>query len=205
MHLPPPSADFVPPPAGTHLAVCYRVIDLGTQLSSFQGETKHARKIMLSWELPDEKMDDGRPFSISKRYTWSSHEKASLRGDLESWRGAKFAPEEIVRFDTRTLLGKACLLGVLHNNRDGKNYANIASVMKPPKGTVAPSLVNKQVYLSLAEFDQATFDALSDGLRDTIRKSPEFAQLSRKASASDGPDEDSYGARRDDLDDEIPF
>ena len=44
MHLPKPEegGSFTPIPPGTHLGVCYRVIDLGTQMSNFQGETKTA-------------------------------------------------------------------------------------------------------------------------------------------------------------------
>lgn len=208
MYLPPPGTDFVPPPAGTHLAVCCRVIDLGTQMSNFQGESKLAHKVMISWELPDEKMEDGRPYTISKRYTFSSHEKASLRRDLESWRGAKFQPEEIAKFDIKKLLGVPCLLGVLHNSTDGKTYANIASVMKPPKGTPAPAPTNSPIYLSLAEFDQVVFDMLSDGLKDTIRKAPEYNKIKQangNAHPEDNVDPGSYGARRPDLDDEIPF
>lgn len=97
MHLPQPSdAEFELAPAGTHIAVCYRVIDLGTQETTFKGEVKHQHKILISWEIPDEKMKDGRPFTIGKRYTWSMSEKANLRNDLESWRGkftaADFGP-----------------------------------------------------------------------------------------------------------------
>ena len=78
MHMPPNSGggNFEPPPAGTHRAICYRVIDLGTQQSEYQGQTKHQRKIMLSWELVDERMPASgdypeRPFTIHQRYTLS--------------------------------------------------------------------------------------------------------------------------------------
>src|SRR6185369_10438591 len=76
MYLPAPTeSNFTPVPAGTHLGICYRVIDLGTQSTNFNGETKLAHKVLVSWEIPDEKMDDGRPFTISQSYTWSMHEK----------------------------------------------------------------------------------------------------------------------------------
>ena len=96
MFIPNPSegGSFTPVPAGSHLAVCYRIIDLGTQKVVFQNENKFLRKVMVSWELPDEKMDDGRPFVISKRYTWSMHEKATLRKHLEAWRGKGFSEED---------------------------------------------------------------------------------------------------------------
>ena len=72
MHIPAPNdKQFELPPAGTHLATCYRVVDLGTQNSNYMGQVKRQHKILLSWELPDELMADGRPFTIGQRYTWS--------------------------------------------------------------------------------------------------------------------------------------
>ena len=46
-----PIGDFKPVPAGLHLARCYRIIDLGTQRSEYDGQENHQRKIMLGWEL----------------------------------------------------------------------------------------------------------------------------------------------------------
>ena len=194
--------DFMPPPAGTHVAVCYRVIDIGTQKVEWQGQTKFQRKIMLSWELTDEKMEDGQPFSVHQRYTLSSHEKALLRHHLEAWRGqaftdAEFGPEGT--FDIKNLLGKACLLGLVHQVKEGKTYANIASIMKLPKGQKAPAPINAPVYFSLDEFEPRVFDALSEGLRKIIALSPEYAEATKIAST---PSHD-----RDEvpMDDEIPF
>ena len=90
MFLPQPTegGNFEPAPAGTHVAICYRVIDLGTQESVYNGEKKSARKVLISWELPNEEKADGKPFVISATYTWSMHEKSTLRKTLEAWRGA---------------------------------------------------------------------------------------------------------------------
>src|SRR5271168_3727728 len=92
MFLPKPSdnGNFELTPAGTFLALCYRFIDRGTQISEFMGEKKTRREVMISWELVGEVMSDGRPFSASKTYTLSMHEKATLRKDLEAWRGKAF-------------------------------------------------------------------------------------------------------------------
>ena len=74
-------------PAGNHLAVCFSVVDLGTQEIEYQGEIKRQHKIRISWELVDELMEDGRPFVVSQKYTLSSFEKATLMQHLNSWRG----------------------------------------------------------------------------------------------------------------------
>lgn len=198
--------DFAPPPAGTHVAVCYRLIDLGTQKTEFQGETKMQRKIMLSWELPDERMDDGRPFTISKRYTLSSHEKATLRKDLEAWRGRAFTEAELdpgnpAGFNIKNILGKGCLLSIVHNAKDGKTYANVASLSKLLKGQNPPAPENALLYFSLDDFDPAVFDGLSDGLKKTISESPEYLRRGAPASAADQYDERNPPPH----DDDIPF
>src|SRR5258708_18184466 len=105
----PKQSEFVSVPAGSYTAVCYRVIDLGTQFSEFYKKASH--KIMISWEL-DEKMADGKPYSIHKRYTLSSGKNAALRKDLESWRGKAFTNEEFGTFDIGVLIGVGCMIGV---------------------------------------------------------------------------------------------
>ena len=60
MPLPLPDAtDFELTPAGSHVAVCYRIVDLGTQLIEYNGETKKQHKIMVGWELSNEFMQTG--------------------------------------------------------------------------------------------------------------------------------------------------
>ena len=185
MHLPMPTegGDFAPPPAGTFAAICYRFIDLGTQTSTFNNETKRARKVMLSWELtdPDERMEDGRPWTISQRYTWSMHEKATLRKTLESWRGKTFEDGDFGPggFDVRKLLGAPCMLTLIHADKGDKTYTNISGVSKMPKGLAAGDLVNEQVYFSLDDFKAETLGKLSDSLQTTIKSSPEYQALGK--------------------------
>lgn len=182
MYLPAPSThEFELCPAGTHLAVCYRVIDLGTQDSTYQGQVKCQRKVLISWELPDEKMADGRPFSISQRYSWSMSEKATLRKHLESWRGLPFQDRDFgpEGFNIKNILGKGCLLTVTHTERGDKQYANIAAVGKMMKGMQAPPPTNELTYLWLhpAHWSDAVFGKLSQGLQGVIMQSPEYKSV----------------------------
>lgn len=193
MHLPQPTegGSFTPPPEGTHPAICYRFIDLGTQKSAFQGESKLQRKVLLSWEIADPELstEDGQPFTISSRYTWSMHEKATLRKTLESWRGVAFKPEDFgpEGFNVKKLLGVGCLMSILHEEKDGKTYANISAIMKLPKGMPTAIQINKSVYLSLEpdEFDRETFLTLSDKLQEQIKASPEYQALSKPSVSQD--------------------
>ncbi len=130
--------NFTPAPAGTHAAVCVDVVDLGMLEVNFGGKTKTQHKINIVWQI-DESRDDGLPFQVRKRYTLSLHEKAGLRKDLESWRGRPFTPAELEGFDVETVLNVGCMLNVIHNVKDASTYANVAAVMKMPKGMAAPT------------------------------------------------------------------
>lgn len=131
--------NYNPAPAGTHAAVCVDVVDLGVLEVNFGGKTKKQHKINIVWQI-DEMRDDGRPYQVQKRYTLSLHEKAGLRKDLESWRGRPFTPQELEGFDVETILSVGCMLNVIHNMKDGSTYANVAAVMKLPKGMPAPGM-----------------------------------------------------------------
>jgi hypothetical protein len=184
MFIPQPTegGNFEPAPAGTHIGICYRVIDLGTQETTYNGEKKSARRVLISWELPNEKMADGKPFTISNTYTWSMHEKATLRKHLEAWRGQAFTDADFrgpTAFDVRNILGKACTLVVVHAQKGDRTYANVTSVGKAMKGAATPALVNGTVYLWLhpERFDDTVFAGLSETLRTKVTASPEYAEL----------------------------
>ena len=204
MFIPKPNetTDFVPPPAGTHLAVCYRFIDLGTQETEFNGQKKHQRKVLVGWELPDEMMEDGKPFIIQKRYTWSMSEKANLRADLESWRGKSFEDKDFGPggFNIKNVLGKPCVLTIVHDTKNGKTYANIAAVGKPMKGMTAPEPTNPVTYFSLEDYSESVYAGLSEGLKGVIAKSPEYQKIVHGHVGEDLPEQ-----RGDDLDDAVPF
>jgi hypothetical protein len=167
--------EFETVPEGTHLATCYRVVDLGRQESSYEGKKSIKRQVMISWEFPNELMSDGRPFTIHKTFTLSSSEKATLRKTLESWRGQKFTDEELGSFNIAVLIGKPALISIVHQQgKDGNIYTNIASVSRVMKGMVAEPLVNAPVHFDLEKFDSEAYGKLSDSLRAKIAKSPEY-------------------------------
>ena len=110
---------FTPVPAGMHLARCYRIIDLGTQKTEFEGNVDFKRKLKIVWEIHGED-DEGKPIVTSKNepmiitkdYTMSWGDKATLRKDLQSWRGKPFTEDEQKRFDLKSVLGFGRVMGV---------------------------------------------------------------------------------------------
>ncbi len=131
--------NFIPAPPGTHAAVCCDVVDLGNLEVAFGGKKKTQHKVRIVWQIAEDRAD-GKPYSTSKRYTLSLHEKASLRKDLESWRGRKFTDQELEGFDLEVLLGVHCLLNIIEEKKDGQTYSNVTSIMRLPKGMAAISI-----------------------------------------------------------------
>ena len=75
---------FSPVDAGNYVARCYSMIQIGTIPEEYKGEKKEANKVRLTFELPTEtkvfKEENGeQPYVVSKEFTLSLHEKASLR------------------------------------------------------------------------------------------------------------------------------
>lgn len=126
-----PEEKFALAPAGSFSAVCVDEIDLGIVPNRFDPEAKDRHMVRLVWQLEDE--DDKRHL-IAKDYTASLHEKASLRGDLQTWRGREFTFDELVGFDLEGVVGATCLLAVIHTKgKKGGTFSNVGSVMKLPK------------------------------------------------------------------------
>ena len=199
------SSSFELPPPGVHPARCFRLVDLGTQCSTWQGQTKRQAKISLGWELlGDERMADGRPFIITRRLTASLGEKATLRSLLQSWRGRAFTPEELKGFNLSSIVGCYALLNVVHESREGNTFANLASLMPLPKSMEKPAAVNPNLIFDLAEPDPNAWEQLSPRVQELILESPEGnAWMNGAPVADDGipefPDADIP------FDDSIPF
>lgn len=170
------SHSFEPAPAGTHLARCVRVIDLGTQHNEKFGNTKH--QVLVFWELPTE-LDGDAPFIVWRRYTCSIHDKAILGKHLASWRGRPFDPAELEGFELKNIVGKPCMVTVVHNTKEttsGKTtYANVNSVAGVIKGMQVPDQIHPSVIYDMDNHDQDVFDALPEYIQNTIAKSEERA------------------------------
>lgn len=194
--------DFKPVPAGNHVGVCSMVVGLGKQrIQSQMFGDSVKQQIYVAWELPHEQITwtdkDGNertgPMRIGKTYTLSLHENARLRGDLESWRGRPFTEEERKGFDINRLAGAPCMVNVLHEDKNGKTYANVASLTPLPKGMDKPVCADTALIYDDDEF-RHNYDHL-----------PEWLQKKIDAQIKDDPAPRQPAMADDDLNDEIPF
>jgi hypothetical protein len=202
---------FTPVPPGTHLAKCYRIVDLGTQKSEYQGQIKHLRKIMVQFEVHSEdetgnplRTFKGEPMSISKSYTLSLAEKATLRKDLQSWRGRDFTAEELRGFELKNILGQWAMLSIAKSiGNNGKEYTNIMSVGQVPasmKKAGLPGGINSVALFSLEEPDLNIYETLGKNLQEKIALSPEWQSVQKKPKVT-------FAVKGgiEDMADDIPF
>lgn len=198
--------DFSPVPAGTHIAICDQVIDLGKQkiVSQQFGESiKH--QVYIRWQIPEERVEwehEGQkhegPAVIGKSYTLSLGDKANLRKDLQAWRGKPFTPDELRGFDIAKLLGVPATITVTHTEKDGRTYANIASVGGIPKGMPKPNLEGEALLYD--DENLHNFSKLSKKMQERVA-----AQIEPTGKA-DANDPDAWRSQRtEELEDEVPF
>lgn len=204
---------FTPVPAGMHLARCYRIVDLGTQEGNYKGVTTYQHKVMLQFEVHGEDdagkplvTEKGEPMTISKNFTLSLAEKATLRADLEAWRGRAFTPDELRGFDIEKLLGVWAMLAISKEaGQDGKQYTNIKNINPVPKvlKDTIPLGFNKIAMFSISNPDMDLFDSFGKNTKAKIEKSPEWqAVMKRGVTSAPTPSSDSGF---DDMADDIPF
>ena len=204
---------FTPVAPGMHLARCYRIVDMGTQKTDFQGQVKHLQKVMLQFEVHGE--DDngkplvtakGEPMSISKNFTLSLSEKATLRLDLQAWRGRVFTADELRGFELKSVLGVwAMITAARALGKNGKEFTNIVSINPVPvtiKRAGLPEGFNKLSSFDIDKPDMDLFETFGNGLREKIASSPEWRARHQPPVSKPIP----VGTGFDDMDDDlIPF
>lgn len=182
-------ADFKRIPPGSYIARCYLLVDMGEQLSDGKYGQTVQHKVRLGWEVFGEDETGApltvdvngveRPLTTGKTYTLSLSEKAGLRKDLTSWRGRDFTTEELEGFDITNILNVYCMLNITTSEKDGKTFTNISAITPIPSAlkNSKPAPNHDVVTFNLDEPDWEVFDSLPEWMRDTIKKSPQHAEL----------------------------
>ena len=185
--------------AGSHPAICYQVIDLGTQKSTYQGETKELKKLRISFEICDqnddfEQVENGKvtiikkPLVCSAEFTASIGPKASLRKFIEGWLGLALNSKQLTSFKVADFLGKSALLNVVHKTSQisGRVYAAIGSASKLPKGMAVPERVNNLVSYEIEQKQGGEFPNLPKWLQEKISMASELGGAKPKLGSEDG-------------------
>ncbi len=167
---------FTLAPAGVWPGRLFRIVDLGNQSETLDGETRQRQKLLLSFEILDEaaRQADGKPPTVHRRFTFSLRQQSALRSFLDSWRGRKLTDAEAADFDFSKLLGQCALVNVVHSERAGRTRADLAGIMPLPKGIAPPPGVNPLILFTASAPDLSVLDGLGRGLREAIESSPEF-------------------------------
>ena len=143
------STEFEQVPVGSWNATCYKIVDVGTSMNEFNGETKPRHGVFLFFEVRDKLMTDGRPMSMYREYTLSLHEKSALRQHLQQWRNKPFTQEELLSFDLQNVLGRSCKIEVA-KNENGNN--KIVGIYSAEGGSKKVPTVNECVMFDLEEY-----------------------------------------------------
>ena len=169
-------------PEDVYPAVCVMLVDLGDQYSEKFGKT--SRKILIGWELPGEKLDNGETRRLSNTYTASLNSKGNLRKDLISWRGRDFTPDELANFDLRNIVNAPCMLNVIHKiGTDGVERAVIAGIMKLPKGMPPAAPTTDPVIFDLDAPDAMTrIESLPGWIQTRIKDSETWKDMTDEAA-----------------------
>jgi len=197
--------NFEPIATGNYPARCYSMVHIGTIEENILGTLKTLNKVRITWELPSElkvfKEENGeQPQVISKEFTLSLHEKATLRGFLKNWRGKDFTDEEAKSFDIEKLVGAPCMLNITHKTKkDGSGvYAEIGSVSAMPKGFTCPDAINPPYVWTYDTFDQEKFNALPDYLKNKMVTSTEYKEAISGGQHIESP-------QQEEEHDDLPF
>lgn len=168
-----PESQFIPAPAGVHVAVCVDEIDLGLVPNRFEPESDPVPTVRLVWQIGED-MKDGKPYLIKKDYRASLHEKAGLRKDLEGWRGQQFTSIELAGFNLETIIGVPCMLNIVHKTGSkGGTFANIAAIMPLAKGMVKLAARDYIRMKDRPKQDTPALASVPKHHRDTSQQSPE--------------------------------
>lgn len=135
---------------GSHLAVCYAIIDLGSQEQYKYGsdEKELKKKLYISWEFPGKRAvyneDIGEQIMAHhEKYNQSGHEKSAIMKLFSSWQGREFDPntDEPSKF-----LGRAINIVIKHQEDSKKRVdPDSGNVIKWMKISGVPSPLNDEM------------------------------------------------------------
>jgi len=140
---------------------------------------KYAHQISLTFEGQNE---DKRFYVRTKDITLSLNERAELTKILESLIGRKIQEGDTARKLLAEVLGKACIVEVVHVQVKDKTYANLGKVAQPMKGMNVLEAKATLTFLNFKDFNYDVFDKLPEFVQNKIRSSSEYIKMTTKLS-----------------------
>lgn len=136
------SGDFILAPSGQFQAVAAEILDLGYSEKTYKApdgteNKRNVHEIQYVFQLNKVDTESGKRFEVRSRpMNTNLSDKATLRDFLRQWRGHDLLDTEKVApgIDLEMLVGKNCLISVIHNKVGDKTYANIGSIMPLVEG-----------------------------------------------------------------------
>lgn len=166
-------------PEGTHLAICVGLFDIGTVFN--KTHNKHQRKMVLVFELCEERDAEGFPKLLDQAYTQTLAPNGNLLPHVNSWRGIPLKKDELKNFDIIKFgLGRPANLLVGHSDDlddpSASVYANIIGIQALPKGYPAPTPMHPLLSFDF-DVDTEIPEGTPERIAGKISESPEWKQL----------------------------
>jgi hypothetical protein len=185
------------------------VLDLGLQNQrAWKGKAKPpCHEIQLTYELGNEFMKDedgnddtSRPRWVGERIPFHNLSQEKAKSTL---RYRALDPTEEFGGDFTQLIGRACLVNIVQNDKDGTIYNNVGGVSPPIKGLEVPELVNDPKVFDMDNPDMDIFNNLPEWLKEKMMGNLEYEgsalQAAVEGTAAPAPTPDEVG------DDDFPF
>lgn len=166
-----------PVDGGTYPAVCVCIVDLGEQRN--EKYNKYEDKVLFIWELPSVMIEvegEQKPRWLSRDFSATLGEKSNLNKFLVPWRGKNFTEDELdgEGFDLKQMLGEACLLQVIVEDKDGKQYNRITGCVGFPAGMPAPVTGSEMLWFDMDEWDDGAIEKFPEWVQTRIKKSTQY-------------------------------
>ena len=193
--------------AGIYPAVCYSVVDLGLQESTYRVQ----HKVMIGWELPTEEIEfdkDGETQTgkrlVSNFYTLSLNKQAKLRQHLEAWRGKKFTDTELEGFDLKSLIGVNCQLQIAVEDKPNGPVNQVSMVLPKEKGANY-KLENDTEFFSFEDCEKPEDLQVVEWKEKLVKKSLNWKQLTDPVKVPKAVEQAVTGDDFGDDDSGLPF
>jgi hypothetical protein len=210
--------DIAPLAGGTYVAVCVGIIDIGTQVSEWNGERKERNQILIMFDFPYERIEingEDLPRCMSIRVTKTLDSKGNFRKYCSSWRGRDFTADELLDFDLQKIIGAPAMITVTENVKDGKTMSYISGIGKLIKGQTPPTPTRKLYFNMQVPESYGVIEKIPNWMVETINKSLEVQATKHyfkkgqdkhhapppSQSSRQAPPQDCY----DDGADDVPF